>query len=140
MKTFKLVSFALNGEQGCQEIPFIDSLIINQENEKKTWLIEVFIEKKHLSPFLDFAPGEEFPVSVIITDRENPPAHLIVSITSLKTMDDYASILMEGKLQRRPDNGEKVLESLIKEGFSGERLLQEFRKRLGMRNLRDKES
>ncbi len=127
MKTFKLVSFRLDTKDGVtKEIPFIDSLAINQENERKTWLIEVFIEKRNLEPFLDFGPDEAFFVEVVITDKDNPPASFTVSIKSLKTMDDYASVLMEGKLHRRQERATKILESLINAGFKGEELLEQF--------------
>ena len=131
MKTFKLVSFSLNRkDRSWQEIPFVDSLIINQENDRRTWLIEVFIDQENLSPFLEFGPEETFPVEVIITARDNLPAHFVVSIKSLKTMGGYASVLMEGKLKPMQDQAFAILESLVQLGFSGEELLQEFQKRM----------
>lgn len=68
MKTFKLISFQLvDKNDETIQIPFIDALIINKENEKNTWLIELFIERAYFSVFENYQPQDKFPVNVIIT-------------------------------------------------------------------------
>jgi len=44
MKTFKLVSLQFIEDQDAKDIDFIDGLIINKEDEKRTWLIELFTD------------------------------------------------------------------------------------------------
>lgn len=132
MKTFKLVDFWIENKEGDMDrIPFQDSLIINQENEKYTWLIEVFIDQQFLAPFLDFAPKETFNVEVVITNPENAPARFLVSIESLKKMDGFSSVLMKGKLNRRNTGyAEHLLENLMGSGLVGQELLSTFQDRM----------
>ena len=40
MKTFKLISLHVTGDHGLIEIHLEDGLIINKEDENRTWLLE----------------------------------------------------------------------------------------------------
>lgn len=137
MKTFKLVSFRMKDQKGNRiQIPLEDGLIINQENERMTWLLEIFFKKEYLPYFDMYQNNEEFPVSVMITRKDNDPAFFRVRIVSWKTIDDFATVLMEGKIRpRHSQYAEELLESLIHQGLSGNDLLDGFRK--GMAELRN---
>ncbi len=132
MKTFKLVSFRMKDKQGKRiQIPFEDGLIINNENEKRTWMLELFFKKEYLHHFDEYENHEEFPVSVIITRQDNDPAFFDVKIVSRKIIDEYVTVLMEGKIRRKDHRyAEKLLETLIEEGLSGEALLTAFKKEM----------
>lgn len=136
MKTFKLVSFRMKDKMGNRiQIPLEDGLAINQENERRTWLLELFFDKTYLPYFEVYHDSEEFPVSVIITRKDNDPAFFLVRIVSWKTIDDYATVLMEGKIRPRLSKyAEELLESLIDQGLSGDELLEDFKK--GMAEMR----
>lgn len=136
MKTFKLVSFRMKDKMGNRiQIPLEDGLAINQENERRTWLLELFFDKTYLPYFEVYQDSEEFPVSVIITRKDNDPAFFLVRIVSWKTIDDYATVLMEGKIRPRLSKyAEELLESLIDQGLSGDELLEDFKK--GMAEMR----
>lgn len=130
MKTFKLVSFRIRDKTGKRiQIPLVDGLAINQENERRTWLLEVFFDKKYLPYFEVYQKNEGFPVSVKITREENDPAFFQVRVVSWKTIDRYATVLMEGNIRpRHIKYAEELLETLIQQGLAGDELLEEFKK------------
>ncbi|MCU9613273.1 YwpF-like family protein [Caldibacillus lycopersici] len=132
MKTFKIVTFQLFNKMGAYiNIPFLDSLIINNENDKNTWLLEIFFEEAYVTPFEEFAPGEAINVEVIITNKQNAPAVLTMKMISLKKIDTYFSVLLEGSLHHgKHDYAERLLESLIEKGLSGEALLEAFQQKI----------
>lgn len=132
MKTFKLVAFYLEDKQGeLVQIPIEDALIINKENEKREWLIEIFIKREHLKTFEQYEKDEQVSVEVVITHPDNPPANFVMKLKSLTKMDDYASVLLEGGLNRnRGGFAERLLVKLVDAGLSGEELLKEFKGQL----------
>lgn len=112
------------------QIPFIDALIINKENEENTWLIELFTERAYLSVFENYQSHEKFLVNVIITKPENDPATFLVNIINSKGIDGYASILLEGTLSRSRGYAEHLLGALLDKGLSGNELLLAFKEEM----------
>ncbi|NKE04655.1 YwpF family protein, partial [Mesobacillus selenatarsenatis] len=53
MKTFKLISMQLADDDALVDIEMEDGLIINKEDEKGTWLVEVFADHKYIPYFQD---------------------------------------------------------------------------------------
>ncbi|WAA12148.1 YwpF family protein [Fervidibacillus halotolerans] len=132
MKTFKLIEFQMeNKEKKVVHIPLTDGLIINKENEKNTWLIELFIEEKYANRFDEFTMDDEIPVQVIITKQENNPAFFTMKLVSQKKIDSFYSILLEGQLSKPPFSfAEQLLESLIEKGLTGPTLLSSFQEKI----------
>lgn len=131
LKTFKLISFQLvDKNDEMIQIPFIDALIINKENEKNTWLIELFIERAYFSVFENYQPQDKFPVNVIITKAENDPATFLVNVINSKVVDEYVSILLEGTLSRSRGYAEQLLGLLLDKGLSGNELLLAFKEEI----------
>lgn len=132
MKTFKLVALQVESQGSLEEIELIDGLIINKEDENKSWLIEAFVEQKYLSFFNRlFSQNEKLSIQTIITKRENDPAPFEVRICSVKKMTNHMNVVMEGKLSRsRQEYTELLLQELINEGLSGENLLMAFKQKL----------
>lgn len=131
MKTFKLIAFHLIKEDGdVVKIPLEDALIINQENEKNTWLIEIFVAKKYLVLFKDHQEDDDILVYVVITDKSNDPAPFIVNIISKKVIGERASILFEGRLRRQAGYAEMLLETLLDTGLDGQELLTTFQEKM----------
>ncbi|MBS4218931.1 hypothetical protein KHA96_11455 [Bacillus sp. FJAT-49711] len=132
MKTFKIVALHIYENKKATNIPLEDGLIINKENEDGVWIIEAFIEKQYIEHFQKrFDHEEKFEIRVIITHAANDPAPLTVKVHTIQVLDDHISVLFEGRLsKRRNEYPEILLDDLIKEGLSGDQLLEEFRKRM----------
>lgn len=131
VKTFKLVAFYFTDKKGkLVQVPLIDALIINKENEENTWVIEIFIDGKHLSLFDGYEKGHSLLVHVIITKKDNDPAPFHVKLHAKEKIGANASILFEGTLVRTPGYAEQVLESLMDTGLSGRELLVAFQEKM----------
>ncbi len=142
MKTFKIVALQILGDQHeAKNIPLTDGLIINKENEEGSWIIEAYVDNKFHSYFKSIDEKREpFEIRVIITHAANDPAPFTVSIHSIRPVKDHISVLFTGRLsKRRNEYLELLLDDLIKEGFSGEKLLNEFKARIRMKQLVTKE-
>lgn len=131
LKTFKLISFQFINKAGnIRQLPLKEALIINMENDQNTWVIELFIDYIYLKELEVYWGDEEFPVSVVITKPENDPANFFVKIVKRKIIDEFASVLLEGKLIPSSGYAEQLLESLMEKGLTGEDLLQSFREKI----------
>lgn len=132
LKTFKIVALQIYADKKAINIPLNDGLIINKENEDGVWIIEAFIEKQYMEQFQKrYENQEAFEIRVVITHAANDPAPFTVKVHTIQVLGDYISVLFEGRLsKRRNEYPEILLDDLIKEGFSGEQLLEEFRKRM----------
>ncbi|MCR2821394.1 YwpF-like family protein [Lederbergia panacisoli] len=132
MKTFKIVALHIYEEKRATNIPLKDGLIINKENEDGVWIIEAYIEKQYIGHFQKrFDNEESFEIRVIITHAANDPAPFTVKVHTIQVLDDHISVLFQGRLsKRRNEYPEILLDDLIKEGLSGDQLLEEFRKRM----------
>ncbi|MFE8698100.1 YwpF family protein [Cytobacillus sp. FJAT-53684] len=128
MKTFKLFSLQVVEEDQLVDIELEDGLIISQENDQSTWLIEAYISKSYDEYFQMLAKREEdLIVQVVITKKENSPAAFQTKIVTIQHINDHISILLKGNLKKTNyDYAEIVLKKLINQGISGDKLLSEF--------------
>ncbi|GGC79621.1 hypothetical protein GCM10007216_07630 [Thalassobacillus devorans] len=135
MKTFKLVSLDLVEEKAeditQRRIKLIDGLIINREDDKGRWVIEAYVDQSYQSFFEEYVENEEeLLVQVKITKESNQPATFLVKAIDTNIISDNMNVLFMGSIvDRRQDQIEKTLKLLIEEGFQGEDLLEEFKKR-----------
>ncbi|WNS75245.1 YwpF-like family protein [Bacillus sp. DTU_2020_1000418_1_SI_GHA_SEK_038] len=129
MKTFKLISLQVVEDDSLVDIDLIDGLIINQENDPNTWLLEAYVNKTYNEYFQKLSQqGEDIIVQVVITKKENSPAAFQTKIVTIKHVTDHISILFEGKLMKSNyDYAEIVLKKLIEQGLTGDKLLKEFK-------------
>lgn len=130
MKTFKLISLDVLEKGVAREIELVDGLIINKEDDKGTWLFEVYTKAK----FLDFfekkmQADREFVVQVVISKHDNDPATFRVKVRLTKKLNENASIMLQGSLKpnSRRNFAEGLLKELLDQGLGGEKLLEEFR-------------
>ncbi|WP_027409225.1 YwpF-like family protein [Anoxybacteroides tepidamans] len=133
MKTFKLVGLqVIRDERNRQEIPLIDGLVINKEDEKRRWLVEAYIDKQHEPLFAELQNNHhEIRLQVTISNINNDPANMVATVRSITLMNEHISVLMEGMLLRnRTDLAEVVLAGLVEKGLQGEALLKEFKHEL----------
>jgi YwpF-like protein len=132
MKTFKLVSLQIVEGDGLKDIFLDDGLIINKEDDLSNWLIEAYTSKSFLEYFTAAKESEkELTVQAVITKKENDPAPLMTTVSSVKELENHISVLLEGSLKRtKSDYAEQLLNVLIQEGYSGEDLLSEFKSKM----------
>jgi hypothetical protein len=134
MKTFKLVSLKISHPQQqikSQQIPLLDGLVINKEDEDRKWLLEIYVEKEFEELFKKLKESEqEVRVEATISRQDNDPASFISTIQSFAVMEQNMSVLFNGVLVGKADMSEGILIDLIDEGFQGNTLLQEFKKRV----------
>ncbi|RYI28862.1 hypothetical protein EVU96_13120 [Bacillus infantis] len=132
MKTFKLVSLQIVEGDGLKDIFLDDGLIINKEDDLSNWLIEAYTSKSFLEYFTAAKESKkELTVQAVITKKENDPAPLIVTVSSVKELENHISVLLEGSLKRtKSDYAERLLDVLIQEGYADENLLSEFKSRM----------
>lgn len=128
MKTFKLVSLQFIEDQDAKDIDFIDGLIINKEDEKRTWLIELFTDLSYYDYFRDVQQRDkDLEIQVIISRPENSPAYFFGHIHCIKKMESNVSLLLQGRLTNRQNEfAERLLTDLVQMGLSGEQLVREF--------------
>ncbi|MGG4038245.1 YwpF family protein [Heyndrickxia ginsengihumi] len=133
MKTFKIVSLHIAEADTLKPISFYDGLIINKEDGKGTWLIEIYTPLEYHPYFLEAEENKRaLEVDVVITHESNDPASLTTNVRGIKKFQDAMSVLLEGHIQYRKndDHVEQILTALVSEGFQGKELVQEFKLRL----------
>lgn len=130
MKSFKLISLEVVEDDQSVQVPLTHGLIINKEDEHSTWLIEAYSELSLYDYFKKiFDEKREIMVQVVITKKENDPVFFQTRISCLQSFKDHISVLLEGYLRRnKKDFSEKLLESLLNQGLTGDALLAEFKK------------
>ncbi|MFF2753439.1 YwpF family protein [Psychrobacillus sp. NPDC058041] len=128
MKTFKMMSIDLIRDQEIYPISIEDGIVINQENTSRSWILELFIDKKYEELFNNFQTTNEIiHAKVVISYPENEPAHFEVLTYSVKEIGEHISVLLKGTLKRvRRKYAESLLAELIEDGLSGEELLSKF--------------
>ena len=133
MKTFKMLSFDLINEDGGQNIPIIDGIVINQENSRKSWILELFLSKEHKATFESLKDSNDvFEVHVIISFPDNEPAPFKVLVNDIREIGEKITVLLKGTIKaRRSKYAEALLKSLLSEELSSEELMTRFKK--GMR-------
>ncbi|MBA2871262.1 hypothetical protein HNQ85_001532 [Anoxybacillus calidus] len=133
MKTFKLAALSiLHDEVHREDISLIDGLIINKEDNRNRWLIEMYLDKKYEELFSRLQQAnEEFRLQVTISHKSNDPANMLATVRSITRMSEHMSVLMDGLLVRnKTDLAEIVLANLVEQGLQGEALLKEFKHQL----------
>ncbi|MBT2583781.1 YwpF-like family protein [Planococcus sp. ISL-109] len=128
MKTFKMLSLAVAEGEELIEYPLHDGLIINQENSQRSWVLEMLVDQKHESKFLDMKQsGDIYDVKVVISYPGNEPAAFEVIIHDVKQIGEHVSVLMKGTLKRaRRKYAETLLSELLEDGLAGQELLERF--------------
>ncbi|KIQ93558.1 hypothetical protein LH47_02349 [Anoxybacillus thermarum] len=130
MKTFKLVALTLLHEQK-QNIPLIDGLMINKEDENKRWLVEAYMDQTYYKLFTSLKEkGESFDALATISRTTNDPAHIRATVRSVTMMGERISVLMDATIVKRSNLAEVVLEDLVQRGLHGETLLQQFKQQM----------
>ncbi|QFF97955.1 hypothetical protein PB01_03500 [Psychrobacillus glaciei] len=128
MKTFKMMSVDIIRDQEIYPISIEDGIVINQENISRSWILELFVDKKYEALFKGFQSSNEIiSAKVVISYPENEPAHFEVVTYSVKEIGQHISVLLKGTLKRlRRKYAESLLSELIEDGFTGEELLAKF--------------
>lgn len=128
MKTFKMISFELMTKDHSEDVPLLDGIIINQENSHKMWILELFIELKHLERFEKLKREEALvEAKVVISYPGNEPAAFLLAVDTVQPVGDRLSVLLKGRLKRqRSEYAEQLLGELIGKGMAGEALLERF--------------
>ncbi|KUP36294.1 YwpF-like family protein [Bacillus halotolerans] len=136
MKTFKLVDLNVERvdkeEKSIEQFPLIDGLIINKEDGENHWLIEALVPKEHLSFFDQLQKKQaEVKVFVTITKKSNRPAQLTAAVKNIAELEESISVLIYGQMVTRKQQGtETILESLVKEGYTGAQLIEAFKQKI----------
>ncbi len=133
MKTFKLCSLVvlLDHEIEPNEIPLVAGLIINKEEVQKNWIIEAVVQDDYQSYFQRLHETQEkFMVEATITKRTNAPATFVCTVKKVKKIQTHTSVLLDGLLVVKEDDfSDMILRSIIEEGYQGEDIITEFKKR-----------
>ncbi|WP_079480488.1 YwpF-like family protein [Halobacillus salinus] len=135
MKTFKLVSLDIveekNDDITQRRIKLQDGLIINREDDHGRWTIEAYVDDSYKDFFQSMVEGEEeLIIQVKITKQSNQPATFFVKVIDTNTIGDSMNVIFIGTMiDRQLEQVEGVLKSLMDEGFQGEELLEEFKRR-----------
>lgn len=113
-------------------IPFKDGLIINMENEDKTWFLDAVVSNEDAHFFEREQEAERhILVSVVITSKNNHPAVMITSIEAITELDQGKSVVLKGKIvSGRDDVLEDVFEDILAEGIERADVVDEFKRRV----------
>ena len=131
MKTFKLISLHVTGDHGLIEIHLEDGLIINKEDENRTWLLEASVSASYEDYFQSLLEDEKnLTLQIVISRKENEPAYYDSKLFHIRKLDkDSLSVLFKGSLNRSRSNyAEQVLTNLIEKGVSGQAALNTIQK------------
>jgi hypothetical protein len=128
VKTFKMLSLGIVEDENVIDFPLHDGIIINQENNERSWLLEMLMDLSYRETFEKMKEtGKVYDVKVVISYPGNEPAPFQVTIYSVKVIGEHISVLMKGTLKRaRRKYAETLLSELLEDGFEGEELLQRF--------------
>ena len=133
MKTFKLVALSFVDGEEIETLPLEDGLIMNKEfGGGGSWLIEAYLPLETVEMFRDYEGTDQLVhLQATISKPSNDPANFQATIKSISKLNDHISILFDAHLFRRTNNfHEKVLQSLINEGLTGEDLVVQFREKI----------
>ena len=137
MKTFKLISLHVTGDRGLIEINLEDGLIINKEDENRTWLLEASVSASYEAYFQSLLEdAKNLTLQIVISRKENEPAYYYSKLFHIRKLDrDHISVLFKGSLNRSRSNyAEQVLTNLIEKGVSGQELLTQFKEHMKLKN------
>ena len=127
MKTFKVAAFFFEKNGELVPIPLQDGLIINREDEQRSWLVELFLREEDVQTVHAFKREKQLTARVAISHRGNDPAMFTVSIRSFQLLEGGTSVLFDAQLrQMRNEYAKHMLHALVEKGLEGEDLLQAF--------------
>ncbi|MGR9050387.1 YwpF-like family protein [Halobacillus faecis] len=135
MKTFKLISLDIVEEKHeditQRRIKLEDGLIINREDDHGRWVIEAYVDESYRDFFETMKEKEEeIIIQVKITKQSNRPATFLVKPIDVNMIGDRMNVIFMGTIvDRQQEQVEWVLRQLMDEGYQGEDLLEEFKKR-----------
>lgn len=73
----------------------------------------------------------EVKVFVTITKKSNRPAQLTAAVKNIAELEESISVLIYGQMVTRKQQGtETILESLVKEGYTGAKLIEAFKQKI----------
>jgi len=133
MKTFKLKMLEILGHKDDEfiqlNVPLLDGLSINREDEQNRWMFEAYIDHEYMDFFQKlYERNDELMIQVKITKESNEPATFITSIIGVNKIGDFMNVLLMGTIvDSRKNKIEELLTSLIDEGYQGKELLQKFK-------------
>ena len=85
------------------DIALTDGLIINKENDARTWLLEAFVEENHFKELESSLPnidGEVY-IQAVITKKDNEPALFHTVLRTIRKVGNHYSLLFVGHIQKR---------------------------------------
>ncbi|PEJ30187.1 hypothetical protein CN689_20640 [Peribacillus butanolivorans] len=134
MKSFKLISLQIVTEElHLIDIVLTDGLIINKENDARTWLLEAFVDESHFKELESSLPnidGEVF-IQAVITKKDNEPALFSTVLRTIRKVGNHYSLLFVGHIQKtRSKYAELLLEDLVLKGLVGDELINEFKQKI----------
>ncbi|WP_269412561.1 YwpF family protein [Lentibacillus daqui] len=133
MKTFKLRKLetleTVEEDIILHEIPLIDGLIINKEDDYDHWVIEAYLDRSYQAFFEDLANrGDEVMLQVKITKESNAPATFITSIVGINEIGSNTNVLFLGTIiDQQKSKVNALLRKLVEEGYQGESLINKFK-------------
>src|SRR5690625_2449344 len=136
MKTFKLKRLEViedkNEDIVLNNIPLIDGLTINKENDENTWVIEAYTDQEYLDFFRTLKEeNDEVLIQVKITKESNDPATFLTSIIGINEIGPQMNVLFDGTIvDERKSKIQEMLTALVEEGYQGESLLEKFKELL----------
>ncbi|QQK77438.1 hypothetical protein HUG15_18880 [Salicibibacter cibarius] len=135
MKTFRLRGLHLllekdNEKPEEEQVELQEGLVINRE-EDGWWLVEAVVAESGIATFQQLSEeGREVVMEILISHTQNDPATIVGRVRSIRPLTDRYSILIDGKMAvKKEEVFNYILETLIEDGYSGEELLTEFKKR-----------
>lgn len=131
MKTYKLFSLTLFERDEStvvqKEIAFIDGIIMDLDDNGQRWLVDIVIGKVD-KPL--FRANETMLFEVVITGPKNQPVIMAAKLEHIRSLDSHCGLLFEGAFIVHHDALiEAILQGLVNEGFSGQALIEEYKKR-----------
>ncbi|WP_416150646.1 YwpF-like family protein [Salipaludibacillus sp. HK11] len=139
MKTFKLCSVMILLDEEMEDfkeikrkqIPLVDGLIINKEEADKSWLLEAVLDNEWEAYFQNYLDTKQsFMTEVTITKRTNDPATFVCKVDSVNRLEEHIVVHLEGLIVvKKDDLSDMLIRNLIDEGFSGDELYEEYRRR-----------
>ncbi|PYZ95251.1 hypothetical protein CR194_06985 [Salipaludibacillus keqinensis] len=139
MKTFRLCSLMILFDEEIvkdknmkgKEVPLVEGLIINKEEAEKNWLLEAVLDPEWEAFFTNYLNTKQsFMTEVTITKRTNDPATLVCDVNSIHKLEDHIVVHLEGMLVvKKDDLSDMLIKNLIDEGYQGDELYTEYRRR-----------
>lgn len=112
-----------------QQIAFTDGLVIDREDDKDYWLIEVYMTKDYLELFQTFKDDDELLVKVKISKESNDPAYFITRIIKITPIMDNFTLLLSGSLVKSETKDvTTTLSEYIAAGYNQETILKKLKK------------